>query len=126
MLSYAIGKVIKDAHPAETFEFGTVDVNRGSLHLGRTNTTHLSYILAPLNIFRALQRQSLYDGCGLLKRQAFSSSYRSIPTAGLSCDAPDEYGDEDIKVYLYNVKCDAAGALPCVRCGINICEEGRF
>ncbi|KAH7160504.1 hypothetical protein B0J13DRAFT_671054 [Dactylonectria estremocensis] len=95
-------------------------------NLGRTNSTHFAHILAPPNIFQALQRQSLCDGRGLLKRQSFSSPYQSSPTAGLSCDTPDEYGDEEIEVYLYNVKCDAAGALPCVRCGINVCKECRF
>ncbi|KAF6832697.1 hypothetical protein CMUS01_06803 [Colletotrichum musicola] len=38
---------------------------------------------------------------------------------------PDDRTDEPIEVRLYNLKCDTADTLPCVRCGVNVCEECR-
>ncbi|KAI1090671.1 hypothetical protein F5B19DRAFT_316754 [Rostrohypoxylon terebratum] len=33
--------------------------------------------------------------------------------------------DREIEVRLFNLRCDEAGALPCRKCGVNICEECR-
>ncbi|KLO96971.1 uncharacterized protein FFNC_15076 [Fusarium fujikuroi] len=45
--------------------------------------------------------------------------------AGQWTPSPYLTDDEEIEVRLYNIKCDEAGALPCLKCGINICEECR-
>ncbi|KPM39546.1 hypothetical protein AK830_g7001 [Neonectria ditissima] len=94
-------------------------------NLALTNRAHFSHILAS-PIFRVLRSQSLCDGHGLIKRQEFRPPYFSDPLAGLSHEHPDMAGDEEIEVFLYNVKCDEAGSLPCIKCGINVCEECRY
>lgn len=99
----------------------TVDLYR----LALTNKTHYACILASPNLFKSLRRQCLCDGRGLARRQAFVKPYLSKRTAGLSPN-PDMSDDEEIEVRLYNVKCDAGGALPCQKCDINTCEECRY
>ncbi|KAK1654112.1 hypothetical protein BDP81DRAFT_309052 [Colletotrichum phormii] len=96
------------------------------LHLAQTNHNHHVHILGSRTIFEKLRSLCLCDGRGLIQRQTFSGRY--CPNywtlfCGLS---PMVVGDEEIEVKLYNVKCDEAGALPCRRCGINICEECRY
>ncbi|KAM5349364.1 hypothetical protein ACJ41O_005869 [Fusarium nematophilum] len=95
-------------------------------HLALTSRSSFSYILESRNVFQVLRRQCLCDGRGLAKRQVFRSPYRTEHDAGKWTINPSFTADEEIEVRLYNVKCDEAGALPCVKCGINICEECRF
>lgn len=84
-----------------------------------------TYIRSSETIFNFLTRQSLCDGRGLAVRQAFQGLYHQSPMPGRWDINPHLSGDEEIEVYLYNVKCDEAQALPCIKCGINICEECR-
>ncbi|CAI6094678.1 unnamed protein product [Clonostachys chloroleuca] len=96
-------------------------------HLGLTNRYHHSCILASPALFKKLQRLSLCDGHGLALRQEFKSPYlNKWRRAGRWTCNPGFTADEEIEDFLYNVKCDEAGALPCIKCGINICEECRF
>ncbi|KAH6887026.1 hypothetical protein B0T10DRAFT_407001 [Thelonectria olida] len=93
-------------------------------HLALTNRSHYSHILASETIFKTLRRQSLCDGRGLADRQALRNlnpHFDYIWGRGRKI-----HRDEEIEVRLYNLKCDEAGALPCVRCGINVCEECRY
>jgi hypothetical protein len=99
----------------------TLDLHNLSL----TSRTAYAYIHSSGGIFNFLSRQCLCDGRGLAIRQAFKGSYRQNPMPGRWDINPHLSGDEEIEVQLYNVKCDEAGALPCVKCGVNICEECR-
>ncbi|RSL63233.1 hypothetical protein CEP54_005328 [Fusarium duplospermum] len=92
-------------------------------HLALTNRRHHSFILSSPQIFKVLTRQSLCDGRGLADRQEFRGLYKIY-------DFDKGSGiirrDEPVEVRLYNLKCDEAGALPCVKCGVNVCEECRY
>ncbi|KAH7161486.1 hypothetical protein EDB81DRAFT_715013 [Dactylonectria macrodidyma] len=95
-------------------------------HLALTNRSNFASILGSPKIFKLFSRRCLCDGRGLVKRQEFQHPY-SLPQEnylGENCRKIHE--DEPVEVRLYNIKCDEAGALPCVRCGINICEECRY
>ncbi|VUC34802.1 unnamed protein product, partial [Clonostachys rosea] len=95
-------------------------------HLALTNRAHYSHILGSPTLFKKLRRFCLCDGRGLIRRQNFQSPYYSNPKAGEWTRSPHLCSDEEIEVKLYNAKCDEAGALPCVKCGINVCEECRY
>jgi hypothetical protein len=102
-------------------------------------------ILNSKTIFNQLQRLCLCDGHGLKARQNFSGIYslpdyiyrkpasqtaeqqhsrsiRPIP----SCAPPEPIQsapfDQEIEVRVWNLNCDATNALPCLRCGVNVCE----
>ena len=104
----------------------TLDLHNLSL----TSRTAYAYIHSP-KIFSYLTRQSLCDGHGLLTRQAYAGPYCSLSKLpgsklpGELTNSPHGQGDEEIEVRLYNVKCAEADALPCLKCGVNICEECR-
>ncbi|GKU06398.1 hypothetical protein FLAG1_07980 [Fusarium langsethiae] len=99
----------------------TLDLHNLSL----TNRSAYTSIHSSDKIFNFLARQSLCDGRGLAVRQAFKGSYHPNPMPGRWDINPHLSGDEEIEVYLYNVKCIEAEALPCIKCGINVCEECR-
>ena len=91
-------------------------------HLALTSRTHHSYILASLCTFDALRRNCLCDGSGLTQRQDFAGLY-SLQRRGYVWGHQRKiWQDEPIEVRLYATKCDEAGALPCRKCSINICE----
>lgn len=96
-------------------------------HLSLTSQSAQSYILASPALFECLIRQCLCDGRGLVIRQTTDNL---PPDRGQTIPINQRYlemhRDEEIEVRLYNIKCDATGALPCVKCGINICEECRI
>jgi hypothetical protein len=96
-------------------------------NLALTSTTHYDQILSSPTVFRTLTRQALCPGTGLLARQNLAGPYtihqRSYiwgPTGRRA------HYDEEIEVRLYNTKCDAANALPCLKCNVNVCEECRY
>lgn len=95
----------------------TVDL----LNLALTNSEHHAFILGSKAAFDVLRRECLCDGHGLTARKGFSI-------------APREYvwgkdrriwKDEPIEVRLFNIECEVE-ALPCRKCGINICEVKMF
>ncbi|KAK3377322.1 hypothetical protein B0T24DRAFT_620964 [Lasiosphaeria ovina] len=106
-------------------------------NLALTNRANHSAILSS----PSLRRHCLCDGHGLRDRQGFAGAY-AIPkhaykkyyqfgSGARSGNWPEHNvgainEDEPIEVRLYNIKCDEAGALPCRRCGINVCEECRY
>ncbi|RSM07888.1 hypothetical protein CDV31_008380 [Fusarium ambrosium] len=92
-------------------------------HLALTNRTHHSFILASPQIFQVLTRQSLCDGRGLADRQEFRGLYKIYD---FDKGSKIIQRDEPVEVRLYNLKCDETGALPCVKCGVNVCEECRY
>ena len=74
-------------------------------------------ILKSENIFKKLRRVVLCDGSGLRARQSFSGIYNGCP---------GRFGrpsyEEEIEVRVFNARCDEKGGLPCIKCGINVCE----
>lgn len=94
-------------------------------HLSLTSRSAYTYIRSSTTIFNFLTRQSLCDGRGLVTRQAFKGPYHQTRIPGRWDVNAQLSGDEEIEVHLYNIKCDEADALPCIKCGINICEECR-
>jgi len=75
------------------------------------------------NVFNRLKRLALCDGHGLKERQDFSGIYKIHSNAYLwGPTGRKPYNDEEIEVRLYNLKCDAANALPCIKCEVNVCE----
>lgn len=89
-------------------------------HLSLTSKAIHSYIQPSSNLFKVLTRQSLCDGLGLVKRQEFKDLYHTDYTDY------DSEKDEPIEVQLWSLKCGESDALPCVKCGINVCEECRY
>jgi hypothetical protein len=96
------------------------------LNIALTCKANYLYIASSKRIFNVLRRQSLCDGHGLAERQAFAGLY-SLEHRHYNWGGERHiWQDEAIEVYLYNLKCDEAAALPCCKCGINICEECRY
>ncbi|KAH7151767.1 hypothetical protein B0J13DRAFT_546775 [Dactylonectria estremocensis] len=95
-------------------------------HLALTNRSNFAAILGSPEIFKLFRRRCLCDGRGLIKRQEFQHPYNLPPDNYLRDNCRKIQADEPVEVRLYNVKCDEGGALPCVRCGINVCEECRY
>lgn len=80
-------------------------------------------ILDSTPVFDQLKRVALCDGRGLKQRQGFCGFYEPRPGMwqwGKNGRRP--HHDEEIEVRLWNLKCDECSALPCVKCGINVCE----
>lgn len=69
-------------------------------------------ILKSQSGFERLKRVALCDGSGLKARQAYE-------------DVWCHFDPQEVEIRLWNLKCDEAGALPCLKCGINVCEECR-
>jgi hypothetical protein len=93
-------------------------------HLALASRTHHSHILASRRTFDALRRDCLCDGSGLAKRQNFAGLYSLQHRSYVWGHRRKIWQDEPIEVRLYATKCDEAGALPCRKCSINICEVG--
>ncbi|KAI0382293.1 hypothetical protein F5Y04DRAFT_253418 [Hypomontagnella monticulosa] len=85
-------------------------------HLGLTSHAFHSPILSSPSVFAVLRRDCLCDGRGLRHRE----NARNYPYFWGQI-----HQDEEIEVRLFATQCDEAGALPCRKCGINICEECR-
>ena len=95
-------------------------------NVGLTCHDLYSCILRSKPVFCKLKRLAICDGRGLNKRQNFVGLYKS-----LSGDIAKSYlggprFDEEVEVRLYNLKCDASNALPCLKCGVNVCEVGSL
>jgi len=92
-------------------------------HLASTCSELYTNIRQNESIFEHLKCLALCDGNGLKARQEFRSLY------GL-CEGLDfargKWGravyDEELEVRVWNLKCDAVNALPCLRCRVNVCE----
>lgn len=93
-------------------------------HLSLTSKHFYDHILASKPVFDHLKRTALCDGRGLKRRQNFEPPYR-LATGTKFGKEQKCWTDEPIEVRLWALECDEAGALPCRKCGINICEECR-
>src|SRR5271170_4496868 len=73
-------------------------------------------------VFDHLKRYALCDGSGLKARQSYSGRYQTrLWGKHQRC-----HDAEEVEVRVYRTQCDEASALPCIKCGINVCEECRF
>jgi hypothetical protein len=99
---------------------------RDLLNIALTCRTHFSFILSSRNVFEALLRDSLCDGSGLEKRQNFEGLYNLTRRSYSWGRGRKIWQDEPIEVRLYGTKCDEVNALPCVKCGVKICEVGNI
>lgn len=66
-------------------------------------------------------------GAGLptAEETLYSERMRARPHDDPLCLRRRRWEEVEIEVRLYARRCDAAGALPCLRCGVNVCEECR-
>lgn len=92
------------------------------ISLGSASKEAHSLILKSDSIFSRLKRTSLCCGHGLKARQDFIYPYNLEIT--FRRNLPQH--DEELEVRVWNLKCDATNALPCLKCNINVCEECRF
>ena len=85
-----------------------------------------TYIQPGSDIFKVLCRESLCDGRGLAARQNFCKPfYGPCNERDKTPPRPMIHDDDQIEVNVWAQRCDEVNALPCRRCGINICEECR-
>lgn len=94
-------------------------------HLGLTSRYCHALVLGSPQLFDVLKRQCLCDGRGLRHRVAAYNRSEDPESGRKISYTGGLLNDEPIEVQLYAQRCDEAGALPCLRCGINICEECR-
>lgn len=96
-------------------------------HLSLASKTAHSLIQPSKSVFTALTRESLCDGHGLIARQELKGPYDFVtPGRYVWGNSRKIHHDEPIEVNLWAQKCDEANALPCIKCGVNICEECRY
>ena len=94
-------------------------------HLALTCHENHTFILASKQVFEILRRHCLCDGTGLKRRQNRTGLYP--PRWSYNWGSKRKiWVDEPIEVQLWATKCDAANALPCRKCGINVCEVCPF
>ncbi|KAF2114251.1 hypothetical protein BDV96DRAFT_688457 [Lophiotrema nucula] len=96
------------------------------LNLGLTCKSNYLHVLSSAQLFKSLQRHCLCDGHGLLERQSLAGLYHVGRYNYIWRDERRIWEEEPVEVRLWNTKCDEAEALPCRKCGINICEECRY
>lgn len=95
-------------------------------HTAQANKTCLTYIQLGSDTFSLLCRENVCDGRGLLARQEYREPfYHSRNIRKETPRYPGVFDDDQIEVNVWAVKCDEVNALPCRRCGMNICEECR-
>jgi hypothetical protein len=85
--------------------------------LATTCSRLYTIIRKPDTLFDYWKRIALCDGRGLRARQEFRGIYASLRPG---CGWPEF--DEELEVRVWNLRCDALNALPCLKCGLNVCE----
>jgi hypothetical protein len=93
------------------------------LHLASTCSQLHSLIRKSEPVWDHLKREALCDGHGLQARQDFKRIYElAEPDDFIFGDGRKARYDEEVEVRVWNAKCDQANALPCLKCGVNVCE----
>lgn len=95
------------------------------LYLGLTCSDIYVLVRKSHRVFEQLKRLTVCDGRGLIPRQQFQGLYQP-DYYYIDGKGPRPEFDEEIEVRVWNLKCDSYNALPCIKCGINVCEVGRF
>jgi len=85
--------------------------------LATTCSKLYTIIRKPDTLFDYWKRITLCDGRGLQARQEFRGIYTSLRPG---CGWPEF--DEELEVRVWNLRCDTLNALPCLKCGLNVCE----
>jgi hypothetical protein len=87
-------------------------------HLGLTSSDFYAVILQRSTLLDPFKRTNLCDGTGLTARQEYQGMYMAC------ADGPNRtlFYDDELEVRVWNIKCDEVNALPCIKCGINVCE----
>lgn len=93
-------------------------------HLALANSNFYAIILQSAAVFDRLKLTTLCDGTGLIARQNFQGLYAVSPEQWNWGRTKKAHYDEELEVRVWNLKCDASNGLPCLKCGINICEVG--
>ena len=96
------------------------------LHLASTCSELYTIIRQSEPIFNRLKRVALCDGHGLKARQEFQGIYALYTMGFVRGKGRKANYDEELEVRVWNLKCEAANALPCLRCGVNVCEVCRL
>lgn len=91
-------------------------------HLASTNSALYSLIRQSEPIFDRLKSVALCDGHGLKVRQEFGGIYELHARHFVLGKGRKAHYDEELEVRVWNLKCDAANGLPCLRCRVNVCE----
>lgn len=97
-------------------------------HLASTNSNLYILIRKTEPIFDRLKSVALCDGHGLKIRQEFGGIYQLHTEDyiwGRAQGRKAKY-DEELEVRVWNLNCDSANGLPCLRCRVNVCEECRY
>lgn len=81
-------------------------------HTALTCSKLYDLILRSPKGFERLTRVALCDGSGLAARQTYEDLWRY-------------YDPQEIEVKVWNTRCDETVGLPCLKCGVNVCEECR-
>ncbi|KAL9131995.1 MAG: hypothetical protein Q9217_000205 [Psora testacea] len=82
--------------------------------------------------FTRLKRVALCDGSGLRARQNYEGFYNGLQGRGSWHWKNSDWAGgrclavEEIEIRVWRRKCDGVHALPCIKCGINVCEECRY
>lgn len=89
-------------------------------HTALTCSTLYTLIRTPDAKFQRLKRVNTCDGKGLAARQESPKVWATIHALVNSLSIPKA----EIKVRIFE-DCNGRGALPCIKCGINVCEDCR-
>ena len=92
------------------------------LHLALANSYFYAIILQSTLVFDRLKVTALCDGTGLIARQNFQALYAVSPEQWNWGRTKKARYDEELEVGVWNLKCDTTDALPCLKCGVNVCE----
>lgn len=91
-------------------------------HLALTCSEYYNLICQSEPIFDRLKRVALCDGHGLKLRQEFQGIYALSSRHFVWGKGRKAHYDEELEVRVWNLKCDATNALPCLQCKLNVCE----
>lgn len=91
-------------------------------HLASTCSQLHILILKSEPIFNCLKQVALCDGRGLKTRQEYRGIHGLRARDFVWGKGRKAHYDEEIEVRVWNLKCDAANALPCLKCKMNVCE----
>jgi hypothetical protein len=91
-------------------------------HLALTDSELYTLILQSQGIFNRLKSVALCDGHGLKARQEFNGNYEVDADHCIWGRGRKSHFDEEIKVRVWNLRCDPTNGLPCIKCNVNVCE----
>ncbi len=91
-------------------------------HLALVNQELYTLIRNSEPIFDRLKSVALCDGHGLKMRQDFKGIYELGPEDFIWGKGRKAHYDEELKVRVWNLRCDSTNGLPCNRCAVNVCE----